>query len=254
MSRRDRLLGPPRVRRRLAALARAPINFDPGDLQHASAATGWKIDDLCQDLGSEPPGDPVPGGTWELARALLRGYAFADPSIVRAYYDPDVPLMGRTLLLKLRALGLLHVYAGVRVSEVRDATQSHDGRDVRLWGWSYRTLQGHVEEGQMDWEVWKWRDTGVVEFRVHAVWRRAAVPNPVVRVGVAVLRAHERALFLASTARRMRVFTALAARADDSPAVVREAARQLSARGGDDVDITAEELEEALREVRAPST
>ena len=34
------------------------------------------------------------------------------------------------------------------------------GRPVRIWGWSYRTLQGHLEMGQMDYEVWKWLDDG----------------------------------------------------------------------------------------------
>jgi hypothetical protein len=79
------LLGPPRVRRRLAALPATPLNFDPASLEHASRAGGWTITDLCQPLPSEPAGAPVPGGSWEIARRLMRGYEFADPSSVRAY-------------------------------------------------------------------------------------------------------------------------------------------------------------------------
>ena len=35
------------------------------------------------------------------------------------------------------------------------------GDAVRVWGWSYRTLQGHLEMGQMDYALWKWLDDGV---------------------------------------------------------------------------------------------
>lgn len=243
------MIGPPRVRRRLVALASAQPNFDPRELSGSGTAEGWRVDDICEVLLAEPPGDPVPGGTWQLAQALMRGYAFADPSIVRGFYDPDAPLQGRNMLLKLQAFGLVHLYVGVRVNEVYDTTRIQDGREARVWGWNYRTLKGHVEAGQMDWEVWKWPDTGAVEFRVHAVSRRVAIANPFVRVGYALSRGHERALFLASTGRRMRAFTDLAAGNDDGPAAVRAAARAMSARRSPEVDVTAEELEHALREV-----
>ncbi|MCA1681991.1 MAG: DUF1990 domain-containing protein [Actinobacteria bacterium] len=36
---------------------------------------------------------------------------------------------------------------------MRDETRDVDGRTVRVWGWNYRTLQGHLEMGQMDYEV-----------------------------------------------------------------------------------------------------
>ena len=68
-----------------------------------------------------------------------------------------------------------------------------------MWGWNYRTLDGHVEMGQMDWEVWKWLETGAVEFRVHAVSRAAPIPNPIVRLGFHLLRGRERDAFLQST-------------------------------------------------------
>ncbi len=70
------------------------------------------------------------------------------------------------------------------------------------WGWNYRTLEGHVEIGQMDWEVWKWLDDGSVEFRVHAVSPSARIPNPVVRLRFHLLRDRERDAFLSSTKRR----------------------------------------------------
>jgi uncharacterized protein (UPF0548 family) len=203
------LLGSAGVRRRLAALSIKPLNFDPASLAHASPATGWTITDLCQTLPPEPPGAPVEYGSWQIARQLMRGYEFADPSIVRAYYDPEQPLQGRNMLLKLQALGIAHLYVGVRVGDVYEELREIGGDRARVWGWNYRTLEGHVEMGQMDWEVWKWLGDGQVQFRVHAVARVAHIPNPIVRLGFNVLREHERRAFLHSTKQRMLTFTEL---------------------------------------------
>jgi uncharacterized protein (UPF0548 family) len=237
-----RTIGPWDVRRRLAALPAKPLNFDPASLAQASSADGWHRTDLCQELPGEAPGDPVPEGSWETARRLMSGYEFADPSIVQAYYDEHLPLEGRNMLLKLKALGLVHVLVGVRVGEVYERTLQIDGRPVRVWGWSYRTLEGHVEAGQMDWEVWKWLEDGRVQFRVHAVSRPAPVFNPLVAVGFRLLRGHERKAFLQSTRARMRHLTEHALAQDASPASLRAAARQATARADGEADGAHERL------------
>jgi uncharacterized protein (UPF0548 family) len=223
------LLGPPRVRRRLAALPAKHINFDPASLEHPSPSDGWTISDLCQALPSEPPGPPLREGSWEIARRLMRGYEFADPSIVRAYYDSEQPLAGRNMLLKLQALGVVHLYVGVRVAEVYEEVRELDGGRVCVWGWNYRTLEGHVEMGQMDWEVWKWLGDGRVEFRVHAVARVAPIRNPVIRLGFSLLRERERRTFLDCTKRRMLTFTQLALSRESGDDSIREAAASLTA-------------------------
>ncbi len=227
------LLGPPRVRRRLAELADRPLNFDPAELSSATPATGWVITDLCQPLPSERPGMPVSDGSWQIARRLMSGYEFADPSIVRAYYDPETPLEQRNMLLKLQALGLVHLFVGVRVGDVYEHTRRVGERRVVVWGWNYRTLEGHVERGQMDWEVWKWIETGTVEFRVHAVSRPADIANPFIRLGFHLLRRPERRAFLTSTKRRMLTFTELAL-AGEAPKVRHAAADLTARRAGDD--------------------
>ena len=235
---RRRLRGvkpPPRLRRRLAQLSDAPVNYDVDalDLDHPPA--GWHVDTRCQPLVAEPPGDPVPGGSWEIAGRLIRGYEFADPSLVRAFYDPEAPLQGREMLLELRALGLVSVHVGVRVVRVYDGLRTVGGRSARVFGWAYRTLRGHVERGQMDWQVWKWLDTGEVQFRVHSVARVAPIANPVIWVGFHVLRRYERRLFLDSTDRRMKELTLRAVGEEDPVGVVRAASPGLTARSlGDD--------------------
>src|SRR5947209_16257247 len=80
----------------------------------------------------------------------------------------------------------------------------------------------------MDWEVWKWLDTGAVEFRVHAVSRPAQIANPLIRLGFHLLRRRERHAFLTHTKRRMRAFTELAL-AGEGPKL-RHAAADLTAR------------------------
>jgi hypothetical protein len=98
------------------------------------------------------------------------------------------------MLLELRFLGL-RFDVGVRVGGVHDETREIGGRPVRVWGWSYRTLQGHLEMGEMDYELWKWLDTGAVEFRIHRFSRPAPIANPVVRLGFRLFGRREQVRF-----------------------------------------------------------
>lgn len=220
----------PGIRRRLAGMEDRPLNYDPDSVDLSDPGPGWNIDDRFLALAGECPGAPEPEGSFEIAARLIRGYEFADPSLVRAYYEPDAPLQGRTMLLELRALNLIGVFVGVRVNAVYEEDRRHEGRDVHVFGWNYRTLEGHVERGQMDWEVWKWPDTGEVAFHVHAVSRPAPIANPIIRIGFLVLRGHERGVFLSSTDRRMRELTAVGLEGGDRGARIRDASDELTAR------------------------
>jgi uncharacterized protein (UPF0548 family) len=241
------LLGSARIQRRLVALAGKSLNFDPASIANATPGTGWTIRDLCQPLPAEPPGMPAEHGSWQIARQLMSGYEFADPSIVRAYYDPATALERRNMLLKLQALGVLHLFVGVRVGEVYEQTRELDGKRAHIWGWNYRTLAGHVEMGQMDWEVWKWLHDGRVEFRVHAVSRVARIRNPIVRLGFYLLRGRERQAFLDATKERMRTFTELALTRGDAVDPIRAAAATLTARSARDADAAHQALAQRVQ-------
>jgi uncharacterized protein (UPF0548 family) len=102
--------------------------------------------------------------------------------MVQATFRRGVPLQGRDMLLEIRFWGL-RFRLGVRVTRVIDETRNVGGRYARVWGWGYATLQGHFEMGEMDYEVWKWLDSGAVEFRVHVISRPGRISNPVVRLG-----------------------------------------------------------------------
>ena len=175
-------------RRALAALDvlhAAEVNFDLDKRSAFTEANGWRVDEYCLPLPPESPGPPASGGSWQVARRLVRDYEFADPKIIRAIYHRGEPLEDRTMLLVGRFYGL-RFRLGVRVGGVNDNTRTIDGRDVRVWGYNYRTLQGHLEMGQIDYEVWKWVDSGEVEFRMEAFSRAASIPNLIVRLGFRV--------------------------------------------------------------------
>ena len=93
------------------------------------------------------------------------------------------------MLLEARLWGLLRFRFGVRVGGVVDATCQAGGREVRVWGWSYQTLQDHLEMGQMDYQVWKWIDDGSVDFRIHVVSRARPGAEPIHPAGLSIARA-----------------------------------------------------------------
>lgn len=179
-----------------------PLNIDLAARDERTEETGWRIDDYCQPLPGETPGPPQPGGSWERARQLMRDYEFADPAIVRAVYRRDSPLEGRDMLLQVRFWGL-RFHVGVRVGGVIDETRNVAGRAVRVWGWNYGTLQGHLEMGQMDYEVWKWLDSGSVEFRIHVVSRASRIGNPIIRLGFLIFGRREQVRFAKRACERM---------------------------------------------------
>ena len=203
----DRRRGGRRARRALAALAGKGFNFDPDKGDHFTTENGWKVDDYLQPLPPEPPGPPAPGGSFEVAQRLMRDYEFADPAIVRAIYAEDSPFETRDMLLEGRFYGLRFRF-GVRVGGLVDGQLAVDGRPVRHWGWNYRTLQGHLEMGQMDYEVRKWLDSGEVDFRIHAVSRPAHISNPVIRLGFRVFGRRVQRRFARHACRRMARLTA----------------------------------------------
>jgi uncharacterized protein (UPF0548 family) len=238
----------PSLLRRLHALERAPVNYDPAALDLAHPPPGWLVDRRLTPLTGEAPGEPEDGGSFQVASRLIRGYEFADPSLVRAFYDRDAPLQHRTMLLELRALGVVSIHVGVRVVDVFDDTLVVQGRRVRRFGWAYRTLQGHVERGQMDWQVWKWLDSGEVEFRVRAVSQIASIPNPIVWIGFRALRGYERRLFLDSTGRRMQRLTESALHEGSSQEAVRASSAEFTARANSSDDPAHAQLADELRE------
>lgn len=192
-----------RARRLLGRLHDRELNFDPSRADEYTAANGWHVDEARQPLLGEPPGDPVAGGPWEIARRLMIGYQVADPRMVRATFRPGSELVGRDMVLQVR-FALLRLYVGVRVGEVYDEVRTENSREVRIFGWDYGTLEGHFEQGELRYEVRKWLDTGDVEFGLHA-YSRAADSGPLItRLGFRLLGRTRQLRFYREACRRMR--------------------------------------------------
>jgi hypothetical protein len=62
----------------------------------------------------------------------------------------------------------------------------------------------------MDYEVWKWLDTGDVEFHTCRFSRRARAGNPIVRLGVRVFGRRQQEKFARHACQRMARLTAAA--------------------------------------------
>ena len=87
----------------------------------------------CQELPSEPPGDPIDQGPFELVAKLISTYEFADPS--RVELSPSTDPRGSRHAARVRYLAI-RVPVGVRVSQVFDEQRVVDDQPVRVWGWA----------------------------------------------------------------------------------------------------------------------
>ena len=195
-----RLVGTTDVEAELAKLREAPVNYDL--TAPPSASDGWEFDEYCLRLPHERPGDPEPDGPFEVGCRLVRDYEFADPAIIHAVWLPDSELQSRNMLLEGRFL-LLRFLLGVRVSSVIDEEVEEDGHRLKVWGWCYRTLSGHLEAGEMCYRMVKVLDTGEVQFRVCRYVRSEQIPNPVIRLGWRTFGRFMQVVFVRRSLRRM---------------------------------------------------
>ena len=164
----------------LGDIAARALNFEPpGD---GARSEDWHHEDVHIDLVPEPPGPPLDGGSWGHAREFVKAYRFPDPGLIQGHYDPDVPLEGRSILLRGRFLGLEFPF-GVRISRTFDETRDTQEGPLRVWGYSYRTLEQHFERGQITFMVGKYQNSGRIIFRIHSYSQRAHIPNPLYRFG-----------------------------------------------------------------------
>lgn len=170
------------VARSYRALSKRAVNYEPITWDEAAVDPRWHVDHQSVILATEKPGPPQPQGPYAIARQMLHNYEVADPLMVRALYDASRPLEGRDMLLVGRLCGM-RFPMGVRVGGVFDGVDLLEGEPVERFSWYYRTLEGHIERGQMNYEVVKYLNDGRVEFRIAAYSRRGPIANPVTFLG-----------------------------------------------------------------------
>lgn len=163
---------------------------------------GWHQDRLTVELGYEAPGPPEPDGLVETASRLVNSYQFSDPRILRAAFHHPGDLGGRDMLLEGRFLFLRFVL-GVRVTAPHNHRRHGPNGPEQVIGWSYQTLQGHLEQGRLTYDIAKEVDSGRIEFRIRAFSRRAPIPNPVLRLGFRLFGRGIQARFYRNALRRL---------------------------------------------------
>lgn len=199
-----------RYRARLAAYASAPVNYDYERQSEYTSATGWRLDDYATDLPAEAPGPPAAAGSFAAAQDVLRRYAFPPPDLITGIFAPDGALEDRVMVLRAHFL-VFNFYFGVRVSGVTDeAARPTPAGPERVWGYGYRTLEGHFERGQIDFTVHKNVTSGAVQFRIHAVSQPGRIRNPFYWVGFKLFGRRLQRKFAHESLRRMRELVAAA--------------------------------------------
>lgn len=213
---------------RLDAVRAARYNLDLEQRDAYTEANGWRLDHYRADLPPEPPGPPLPAddprASFAVAWGLVRDYAFPDPRLIVGIFSPDEPLAGRPMLLKARFLGLTFWF-GVRLGpEIEAVRETPEGR-VHVRGFSYATMEGHFERGQITFEVRKAEPTGAVAFHIDAFSQPDRIRNPFYRIGFRLFGRRLQLRFAHSAMARMQRFTAeaLEARATGAPAPAHDA-------------------------------
>lgn len=209
---------------RLEAARALASTYDAEAREAHTEAAGWHLDHHRAELPPEPPGPPLPHGSWARARQILEAYDFPDPRLITGIYSADEPLAGRPMLLRARFL-LFTFWFAVRVQDVVDETRDTDDRGpLRVWGFSYATLEGHFEKGIITFAVEKELETGVVSVHIDAVSRPDRIRNPFYWLGFKLFGRHLQLRFARTSMERIQRFVReeLAAAAAEAPEPARE--------------------------------
>ena len=171
-----------RLAKRLAEIATMAPTIDLTKRDSYVAAEGWHLDAREVALPSEAPGAPEPAGVFAAACGILEQYAFPPRGLIRGQFDPRAPLDNRAMLLTARYLWMTFELP-VRVSRVIDVTRAGARGEEYAWGYSYQTLAGHLERGEITFEIVKQLATGAVRFRIHSFSQTGHIANIVHRLG-----------------------------------------------------------------------
>jgi uncharacterized protein (UPF0548 family) len=235
---------------------KANLNFDITKTEEFTEKNGWRIDEYGIGLPSEPPGEPIPGGSWELAKEIIGNYEFPDPLLITGIFAPDIPIKDRIMVLRARFLFFTFLF-GVKINKVIDEVrQTEKGESIRVWGFSYQTLEGHFEMGEITFEAVKYLESGRVEFRVHAYSKPDFIRNPFYRIGFKLFGRSLQVRFArTATARMQQLVLSRMTKPEETPEDVKtiETPEVRPIEDSTTVQEKVESLEEKLEEKAAES-
>ncbi len=166
----------------LKRISKLKYNFDLETEEKIVDKLGWNVDHHQIELPNEPPGEPLTDGSFFEAKRVIHDYKFPDPTLITGIFIPTGPLLGRNMLLSAHFLGFEFLF-GVRVTKESNERRTTPLGDVQVWGYSYATLQGHFEMGQISFEVWKFLKDGRVEFHIDSFSKADRISNFFYRIG-----------------------------------------------------------------------
>lgn len=174
--------------------------------------TGWHRDSREAPLPSEAPGAPELNGVFAAACHILEQYSFPPARLIRGRFDPIAPLANRAMLLTARYLWMTFELP-VRVSRIIDVTRVGVNGTEQAWGYSYQTLAGHLERGEITFEIVKQITSGEIAFRIHSFSQTGQITNPFYRLGFWIVGRKLQRRFAEESLRNMqRLLAPLAAR------------------------------------------
>ncbi len=171
-----------RLLQRLADIAKMEATIDLAKRDSFVETAGWNVDAREAPLPPEAPGPTLDNGSFTIARSVLESYAFPPPRLIRGTFDPGAALADRPMLLTATYLWLTFELP-VRVSRVIDEERTGPHGAERIWGYSYQTLAGHLERGEITFEIVKYLATGAVAFRIQSFSQTGHIANPFHRIG-----------------------------------------------------------------------
>jgi uncharacterized membrane protein/uncharacterized protein (UPF0548 family) len=162
---------------RLERASSLPLNFEATE-EEMTLENGWNQVESQAVIARERPGPPAGEDTFARLRHAVTCLGFSDPRIVRGHFDASAPLLGRPVLLALRALGLSYL-CPVRIGLVRAGEEG----ERTVFGFCFDTLVGHIEAGREWFLLSKDHRSGELRFHIKAAWRPGHFPNGWSRLG-----------------------------------------------------------------------
>ncbi len=177
------------LRARLDEIEALESSIDLTKRDEYLAADGWNVDAREIALPAESPGPPAPDGPFAAAVDILKAYSFTPQRLITGRFDPATPLEKRSMLLSARFLWI-RLELGVRINRVLDQQREGKRGTEQVWGYSYHTLKGHLERGEITFEVVKVLETGAMAFRIHSFSQTGHIPSWFYRLGFRLVGRH----------------------------------------------------------------
>ena len=166
------------------------INYDPAQARqrHRGREGHWHVDSGATRLGREEPGPPEHGGCGRSPAAWSVSTSSPTPGSCAASTAATAGCSAGTCCLRGASSACAFTSAsGSPGSSMKNGTPAT--APERVWGWCYQTLEGHLEQGRLSYEVIKHLTTGEVAFRVAGYSRPAPIRNPVDPAGASCFSA-----------------------------------------------------------------